>query len=233
MDLLIFGPPGAGKGTQAATLSKSLGMVQIATGDLMRKAVKSGSDLGKRFEHYMSQGLYVPDDMTIELLANRLDEGDAQNGAIFDGFPRTVAQAEALEGLLGKISRKINGILNLEVDLDSIVDRISGRRVCESCGQTYHVRYNPPPKPIDGEGSVRCVSCGKINSIIQRKDDNQDVVKSRNEIYLNQTLPILDFYKKKYGACIVHSLNGVGTQEEVYDRLRLAIETIRSGHKAP
>ena len=145
MDLLLFGPPGAGKGTQAKFLVKELGIPQLSTGDMMRAERASGSDLGKKFNEYMSQGLLVPDELVLELMEKVLSSEEAAKGAIFDGFPRTAPQAEALDAILAKLGRKIDRVVAIEVDLDVIIDRVTGRRVCKSCGQTYHLRYDPPP----------------------------------------------------------------------------------------
>jgi adenylate kinase len=207
-DLLLFGPPGAGKGTQAKFLVEKLHLPQISTGDMMRAERESGSELGKRFEHFMSKGLLVPDDLVIELLENRLRQADAGSGAIFDGYPRTVAQAKALDSMLGKLGRKIDLVISLEVPVDVIVDRIAGRRVCTACGQTYHVRYSPPP--LTG----KCTVCG--GEIIQRSDDTEEKVRTRNGAYLDQTLPILEHYGPMG---VVRKVDGVGSMDEITQRI--------------
>lgn len=207
MDLILFGPPGAGKGTQSKFLVETLGIPQISTGDLMRAERKSGSDLGKKFDEYMSQGRLVPDELTIELLKKRLSQADAAGGAIFDGYPRTLAQAKALDALLTGMGRKVDQVVALDVPADIIVDRISGRRSCEACGQVYHVRYNPPPS----EGS--CGNCGK-GPIVQRGDDHEDKVRTRIATYLENTLPILEHY-----SAIVARVDGTGAVEDVTRRI--------------
>lgn len=214
MDLLLFGPPGAGKGTQAKLLTEGLNAPQIATGDMMRAERQSGSALGKQFDEYMSAGKLVPDELVIELIRKRLDQDDAKNGAIFDGFPRTVNQAEALDELLASLGRKIERVVALDVPLEAIVDRVVGRRVCLDCGQTYHVRYNPPP--ADG----RCSSCGGAQ-VVQRKDDTEEVVKTRVQEYQAMTEPVLAHYESQG---VVRKIDGVGELNEITERLREALK---------
>ena len=211
MDLILFGPAGAGKGTQAKFLTQKLGVPQISTGELMRAERKSGSELGKQFDSFMTQGKLVPDELTVELLEARLRRADAEQGAIFDGFPRTVAQAQALDRLLGKLGRSVRRVVALEVPEDAIVDRITGRRSCEACGHIYHVRYNAPPP------SGRCTTCGS-DRIVQRDDDSEEKVRRRNAEYLEHTLPILDHYKP-----VVARIDGMGPVEEVTRRIDAAL----------
>ena len=213
MDLVLFGPPGAGKGTQAKFLVDLLGIPQISTGDMMRAERKSGSKLGQKFDEYMSAGKLVPDSLVLDLIEARLSKGDAKNGAIFDGYPRTVAQAEALDSLLNELGRQIDRVVSLEVPLDEIVERVTGRRVCLDCGQTYHVRYNPPPQ--NGE----CISCGGTK-IVQRSDDTEEVVRKRYEEYKAKTEPVLAYYDAKG---LVKSVLGVGSLEEITKRIKEAI----------
>ncbi len=213
MDLLLFGPPGSGKGTQAKFLIDLLGVPQISTGDMMRAERKSGSDLGKKFDEYMSVGALVPDELVLDLIEKRLQEDDAKNGAIFDGYPRTVAQAEALDQLLDALDRRIDRVVSLDVPLEDIIERVTGRRVCLDCGQTYHVRYTPPPQT--GE----CVSCGG-SKIVQRSDDTEEVVRKRFEEYKAKTEPVLAHYEAKG---VVKSVQGVGTLEEITERIKEAI----------
>lgn len=213
MDLILFGPPGAGKGTQAKFLVESLKIPQISTGDMMRAERASGSELGARFDSFMSAGKLVPDELVLELMEKRLTADDAKGGAIFDGFPRTVAQAKALDALLGKLDRKIDRVVALDVTLDDVVERITGRRVCLDCGQTYHVRYSPPPS----DGS--CASCGG-SRVVQRSDDNEDVVRHRYTEYQEKTAPILEHYGSQG---VVAKVDGTGELPEVTDRIRAAI----------
>jgi len=214
MDLILFGPPGAGKGTQAKFLVKLLGIPQISTGDMMRAERASGSELGARFDSFMSEGKLVPDELVLELMEKRLTSDDAKGGAIFDGYPRTVAQAEALDALLAKIGRKVDRVISLEVELDDVVERITGRRVCLDCGQTYHVRYSPPPE------SGVCVSC-QGTRIVQRSDDNEDVVRHRYAEYKEKTAPILEHYGR---LGVVAGVEGRGELSEVTGRIQAALK---------
>ena len=204
MDIVLFGPPGAGKGTQAQRLSSRLGIPQISTGDLMRAERKAGTELGRRFDEYMREGKLVPDELVGELLRQRLEQPDATGGAIFDGYPRTVPQAELLERLLAERGRKVDVVVALEVPLEELVDRITGRRMCGSCGQVYHVRYNPPPP------SGRCGRCG--GELVQRPDDTEEVVRTRYEEYRRKTEPVLQWYRERG---LVREVNGVGSLDEV------------------
>ena len=212
MDLLLFGPPGAGKGTQAKRLVEAYGIPQISTGDMMRAERSSGSELGQKFDEYMSAGALVPDSLVLELFGKRLHQDDAKNGAIFDGFPRTVAQAQALDALLADMDRKIDKVISMTVPVEDVVDRITGRRVCLKDGQTWHVRYNPPPS--DGV----CPSCG--GDIVQRKDDTEEVVRRRNGEYEAKTAPVLGHYEPQG---VVVTVDGVGTLDEVTERIKAAI----------
>jgi adenylate kinase len=212
MDLILFGPPGAGKGTQAKLLVERLGVPQISTGDMMRAERASGSDLGKKFDEYMNKGLLVPDELVLALFRQRLAQPDAEGGAIFDGFPRTVAQAEALDATLSELDRTIDKVVALEVPTETIVERITGRRVCLSCGQTYHVRYSPPPP------SGRCAACG--GEVVQRADDTDEKVRTRNRAYHESTLPILRHYEPRG---VVARVDGVGSVDEVTGRILKAI----------
>ncbi|MEZ4335214.1 MAG: adenylate kinase [Sandaracinaceae bacterium] len=211
MDMILFGPPGAGKGTQAKILVEKLGLPQISTGDLMRAERASGSDLGKKFDEYMSKGELVPDALVLELFEKRLQQPDATEGAIFDGFPRTIPQAEALDATLAKLGRKVDHVVALEVPLQPIIDRITGRRVCQS-GHTFHVRYSPPPP------SGVCPECGE--KIVQRNDDTEEKVRTRNSAYEEQTFPILAHYEP---SGVVDRVDGTGEIEEITGRILAAL----------
>lgn len=213
MDLVLFGPPGAGKGTQAKRLVDMLGIPQISTGDLMRAERASGSELGKKFDSYMSEGKLVPDELVAELLARRIAEDDAKNGAIFDGYPRTVPQAKTLDATLDREDRAVDQVISLEVPLEEMIERAVGRRVCEACGQTYHLRYSPPPS------SGKCGSCGE-DRLIQRKDDTEEVVRTRYQEYKTKTEPLLGYFGERN---LVTTIDGVGTLDEVTARIRKAI----------
>ena len=209
MDLILFGPPGAGKGTQAKILVETLGIPQISTGDMMRSERASGSDLGQKFDSYMKDGKLVPDALVLELFEKRLKQSDASDGAIFDGFPRTVAQAEALDSTLSKLGRSVDHVVALEVDEDTIFDRITGRRTCLSSGHAYHMRYSPPPP------SGECVECGS-SEIVQRKDDTEEKVRTRFAAYQSDTLPILEHYEPKG---VVAKIDGEGSVEDITNRI--------------
>jgi adenylate kinase len=212
MDIILFGPPGAGKGTQAKRLTESLHIPQISTGDMMRAERSTGTELGKKFDSYMSQGLLVPDALVLELFEKRLKQPDARNGAIFDGFPRTTAQAKALDTLLELMGRRIDSVVSMEVSLEEMVDRVVLRRTCEGCGQIYHLRYNPPPS------QDKCGKCG--GKLVQRADDTEEVVRKRYQEYLEKTAPILEHYKAKG---VVKTVDGLGPLEEVEARIKTSI----------
>jgi len=212
VDVVLFGPPGAGKGTQAKRLVEQLHVPQISTGDMMRSERASGSELGKRFETFMSAGKLVPDDLVLELVEQRLKQDDAKDGAIFDGYPRTIPQAESLDAMLVRIERQIDVVVSMELSLAEQIDRITGRRTCVACGQIYHVRYSPPPP----EG--RCGNCG--GELGQRKDDLEEVVRKRHEEYLANTQPLLGYYGAKK---LVKTVDGVGSLDEVTERIRDAV----------
>jgi adenylate kinase len=218
MNVILFGPPGAGKGTQAKRLKRSLGLPQIATGDMMRAERTSGSELGKQFDHYMSQGLLVPDELSLALLEQRLSQPDAAGGAIFDGYPRTLPQAQALDGLLSKQGKSIDVVVSMEVTLDEMIDRVTQRRTCEDCGHIYHLRYNPPPSPTE------CGICG--GKLVQRKDDTEEVVRKRHEEYLSKTAPLLGYYEQRG---IVRTISGIGSLDEVESRIKTAIGSVGQG----
>lgn len=189
MDVILFGPPGAGKGTQATAASSFLGIPHVATGDIFRKHLKGGTELGQLAKSYMDKGQLVPDDVVVDIVASRLGEEDAREGVLFDGFPRTVHQAELLVERLAQDGREIDAVINLSVDDAVIVARLSGRRTCLSCGATYHVEHNPP-----AEAGV-CDRCG--GEVVQRDDDQEATIRSRLETYHRQTAPVLAWLRPR------------------------------------
>lgn len=184
MKVIFLGPPGVGKGTVATRVKDKLGIIQISTGDILREEVKKESDLGKKAKEYMDEGQLVPDEIVIKIIKRRVQKEDAREGFILDGFPRTIPQAEALEGEI-----EIDKVINFEAPEEVIIKRLSGRRVCSECGAIYHIKNIPPKK----EGV--CDKCG--GELIQRDDDKPEAIKERLEVYKEQTEPLIDFYKKR------------------------------------
>ena len=202
-DLVFIGPPGAGKGTQAQRLVSKLSVPQISTGDMLRAARKAGTELGRKADEFMSRGALVPDEVVIGLVEERLELPDASTGFVLDGFPRTVPQAEALDRLLVRMGRGIAHVILLEVPDELIIERITGRRVGESSGRIYHIKYDPPPFPDRGEGGER---------LLIRDDDREEVVRPRQVAYAAQTAPLVAYYATKG---LLRRVDGVGSVDEV------------------
>lgn len=187
MKLVILGPPGAGKGTQAEYIVERYNIPHISTGDIFRENIKNNTELGKKAKSYMDKGLLVPDELVIELVEDRLNKDDAKEGFLLDGFPRTVAQAVSLDSILDKNDDKLTKVINISVDPEILIERAVGRRVCKTCGMTYHVKFNPPKE----EGI-----CDKDGTkLIQRDDDTEGTVKTRISVYFDQTAPLIDYYR--------------------------------------
>jgi len=187
--MVFLGPPGAGKGTQASMLKSKYGIAHVSTGDILREAVKKGTELGKKAKEYMDKGLLVPDEIIIGIIEERLSEPDAQKGFILDGFPRTIPQAEALDQLLEEKGMTLSAVFLFNAGKETILERLTGRRVCRNCGALYHIKYSPPK--VEGV----CDKCG--GELYQRDDDKEETILRRLEVYRKQTAPLIDYYKKK------------------------------------
>jgi adenylate kinase len=221
--LVLVGPPGAGKGTQARMLAAKWGVPQIASGDLLRAAVRDGSELGKEAQLFMDRGQLVPDDLVLRLIAERLGQSDARKGFILDGFPRNVAQAQALGRMLTQLGTSIDKVIAVIVPDEEIVKRISGRRTCRDCDAMYHVAFEPPKKPDV------CDKCG--GELYQRDDDAEATVRERLKVFAGATRPLLDYYGRLGSLAQV---DGVGSTDEVEKRILGAIGPIaqNAGAKA-
>ncbi|SDN14113.1 adenylate kinase [Sediminibacillus halophilus] len=189
MNLILMGLPGAGKGTQAEKIVDKYQIPHISTGDMFRLAIKEGTELGKQAKSYMDQGELVPDEVTIGIVRERLSKDDSQKGFLLDGFPRTIAQAEALENLLADMGKSLDYVLHVEVPKEQLIERLTGRRICPTCGATYHVQFNPP--------QVEGICDRDGTALIQRDDDKPATVKKRLEVNVEQTQPMLDYYQQK------------------------------------
>jgi adenylate kinase len=189
MNLVLMGLPGAGKGTQAEKIVEHYDIPHISTGDMFRAAIKEGTQLGLKAKSFMDQGNLVPDEVTIGIVRERLNKKDCENGFLLDGFPRTVAQAEALETITKELNKQIDYVINIDVDQSILMERLTGRRICKDCGATYHLVFNPPAK----EGV--CDKCG--GELYQRADDNAETVSTRLSVNVKQSQPLLDFYQEK------------------------------------
>ncbi len=211
MRLIFLGPPGAGKGTQARTLAAEQGIPQIATGDMLREAVARGTRLGLEAKSYMDRGALVPDEVVVGLVAERLDRNDAKKGFILDGFPRTVAQAEALERLIKDRDLAVERVIFFEVSESELLRRLTGRRVCRGCGATYHLAFSPPKK------AGRCDQCE--GELYQREDDGEATVRRRLAVYAEQTSPLLDYYRSRG---LLVEVPGEGSPDEIGRAIRRA-----------
>lgn len=189
MNLVLMGLPGAGKGTQADKIVGKYNIPHISTGDMFRAAIKEGTELGLQAKSFMDKGELVPDEVTIGIVRERLSKADCEKGFLLDGFPRTVAQAEALDTMLADLGKKIDYVINIDVDQSILMERLTGRRICKNCGATYHLVFNPPAK----EGI--CDRCG--GELYQRADDNAETVQNRLDVNIQQTKPLLNFYEDK------------------------------------
>lgn len=198
MNIILMGLPGAGKGTQAEQIVEAYHIPHISTGDMFRAAMKNETPLGLKAKSYMDQGALVPDDVTNGIVKERLQEADTANGFLLDGFPRTIAQAEALQNILADLDKKIDAVIHIHVDKNVLMDRLTGRIICRNCGATYHKLFNPP-KVADV-----CDKCGS-HDFYQRNDDKPETVANRIQINLEQTKPLLDFYESRQ---VLYTVNG-------------------------
>ena len=207
-NIILLGAPGAGKGTQAEKICEHLNIPTISTGNIIREALKSGTEMGKKAQSYLDEGKLVPDDVVIGIVRDRLAQGDCKNGFVLDGFPRTIPQAEALD----QMGIVIDKVIDLQVTDEDVIQRMSGRRICEKCGASYHVQYNKPR--VEGV----CDKCA--GTLIQRKDDHPETVKERLKVYHKQTEPLEEYYRKK------GKLSVVKGQEDVQDTTRLTLAAL-------
>ena len=189
MNIILMGLPGAGKGTQASEIVKKFPIPHISTGDMFRKAIKDETDLGKEAKSYMDRGELVPDEVTVSIVKERISEDDAKKGFLLDGFPRTIDQAESLNQIMSELDREIDAVINIEVPEEELMNRLTGRRICEKCGTTYHLVFNPPK--VDG---ICDIDGGKL---YQREDDNPETVSNRLSVNVKQSKPILEYYNNK------------------------------------
>ncbi len=215
MNLILLGPPGAGKGTQAALLSQRLGIPHVASGDLFREAMKKGTELGQKAQSYMERGVLVPDEVTNAMIEERLKEPDCAKGVILDGFPRTMEQARALEGILAKRGKKIDRALFIQVSAATAIERLSGRRTCRRCQANYHIPFNPPQE----EGV--CDKCG--GDLYQRSDDEEETVRRRFQVYSEETAPLIDYYRRQGLLTEIDGEQGIeGVQRDIVKALSLS-----------
>ncbi len=210
--VILLGPPASGKGTQAARLKEYLGVPHIASGDLFRYNLKNETELGLKAKEYMDRGALVPDDITIGMVLDRLSRPDCEEGALFDGFPRTLPQAKALDEALAEQGEKLDRVLNIQVPDEELVERVSGRRICRTCGEPYHIKYKKPEKEgvcdLDG------------GELYQRDDDKPETVRKRIKVYWEQTSPLIDYYRAKG---ILRDIDGDQPIDEVTEALKEAM----------
>lgn len=208
MKIIMLGAPGAGKGTQAIKIAEKYGVPHISTGDIFRANIKNGTELGKKAKEYMDKGVLVPDELTCDLVVDRIHQDDCTNGFVLDGFPRTIPQAEALDAALSKDNETMDYAIDIEVPDENIVKRMGGRRACVNCGATYHI-VSAPPK-VEGV----CDHCG--GNLTIRDDDKPETVQKRLTVYHDQTQPLIDYYRK---AGILHSVDGTQTLDDVFSEI--------------
>jgi adenylate kinase len=215
-NLILLGPPGAGKGTQAERLQEDFSLAHISTGDMLRAQVAAGTELGERAQGYMSAGELVPDEVILGMIRARISEQDAREGFLLDGFPRNASQADALTAALAESERRLTAALLIDVPDEEVVRRLGGRRVCAKSGHVYHVEFDPPKREgiCDQDGS----------RLIQRDDDQEETIRRRLEVYARQTAPLIEYYEE---AGLLRRFDGTRTPEEVHDHIRATVATLR------
>jgi adenylate kinase len=218
LNLTLFGPPGSGKGTQAGFLTQHFGIPQVSTGNLFRAEISAETSLGRKVKEYLDRGDLVPDDVTLEVVRRRLQEPDTARGVLFDGFPRTVAQAAELDNMLREMGRRMDRVIFVQVPTEMLVSRLAGRLTCPKCGRTYHPQLAPPKHDnvCDADGT----------ELVMREDDRPETARKRIGVYLEQTLPVLAHYRQQ---SVVSDVDGTGSIEEVRSRILRAIEGRRGG----
>lgn len=208
MRLVLLGPPGAGKGTQASAIVKKYNIPHISTGDIFRANIKEGTELGKKAKEYMDKGLLVPDELVVDLVKDRLNQKDCSEGFLLDGFPRTVKQAEALDAELLSMGIGLDKVINIDADSKILIERAIGRRVCKECGATYHIKFNPPKN----EGI-----CDNDNmALFQRDDDVEETVATRINVYFEQTQPLIDYYQQKG---LILNIDGTKPIDDIFETI--------------
>lgn len=212
MRVILLGPPGAGKGTQAASIIEKYSVPHISTGDIFRKNIKEGTELGRKAKEFMDKGQLVPDSLVVEIVEDRLKESDCKNGFLLDGFPRTEAQADALDKVLENMNANLNKVINIKVDPAVLLERAVGRRICKSCGATYHITFNPAK--VEGV----CDKCE--GELYQRSDDNEETVANRIKVYVDETSPLIDYYTKKN---IIANVDGEQDIDKVFEDIKSAL----------
>lgn len=217
MKIVLLGPPGAGKGTQAKLICDEFKIPHISTGDIFRKQISEQTPLGIKTKEYIDKGKLVPDEITLEIVKDRISKDDCENGYLFDGFPRTAIQAEEFDKILLKSNAEIDLVILIDVPDKYVIDRITGRRVCPNCGESYHIINNPPRE------ANKCDKCG--SSIIQRKDDSIDTINERLSVYHKQTYPLIEYYKRKN---ILSAVDGTGRINDIFQKI---CTILRRGNK--
>ncbi len=213
MKIILLGPPGAGKGTQSAFLVERFGIPQISTGDMLRAAVQAKTAMGIKAKECMDSGALVPDEVVVGIVRDRLQQADCEAGFILDGFPRTLAQADALDSVLNDLGKKLDAVVSLTVDSDALVGRLTGRRTCSQCGKGFHLQFDPPA----ADGS--CAVCG--GALVQRDDDKEETIRHRLAVYVDQTAPLEEYYSK---LGLLKAVNGMDAMDVVQDSIVSALQ---------